>query len=315
MTKLYVGIDISKDSLDMAIHDSDKQWHFTNSEVGISKICTLLLKLEPALVVFEATGGYELPLCISLEERGIPVALMNPRQIRDFAKATGKLAKTDRLDARAIAHFAAAINPKPQSLSENQEVKDIVTRRSQIVQMLVSEKNRLRSAHKSTKVRIQDHIEWLEKELDEIDCELRRQIKENPDWKEKDKILQSIPGVGPVLSITLLSGLPELGKLDRKKIAALTGVAPLNRDSGTMRGKRTIWGGRAKVRSMLYMGTLVAIRHNPVISEFYQRLCGYGKSKKTAITACMHKLLSIVNAMIRTRIVWRPTTFYPNLAN
>lgn len=305
MTKLYVGIDISKDSLDMAIHDSEKQWHFANSEAGIQKICKLMANLNPTLVVCEATGGYEMPLCIHMGETGIPVALINPRQIRDFAKATGKLAKTDRLDARAIAHFAAAIHPKPQVIAENQDIKDIVTRRSQLVQMVIAEKNRLRSARKNTKMRIQAHIEWLEAELDEIDRGLRKQIKENPDLKEKDKILQSIPGVGPVVSGTMIAGLPELGKLDRKKIAALTGVAPLNRDSGTMRGKRTIWGGRSKVRTMLYIGTLVAIRYNPIIKTFYQRLFEAGKSKKTAIIACMHKLLNIINVMIRNRSLWR----------
>jgi len=315
MEKKYAGIDISKNNLDVAIHNSEKQWRFNNNHAGINQMCKLLIELDPAIVVFEATGGYEIPVYASLEEKGIPVALINPRQIRDFAKATGKLAKTDILDARAIAHFAAALNPTPRPLSENQEMKDIVTRRIQIMQMIVAEKNRLRSATKSMKVRIQAHIKWLEKEIDDIDQKIRRHIKENPDWKEKDKILQSIPGVGPVLSVTLLAGLPELGKLDRKKIAALTGLAPLNCDSGTKHGKRIIWGGRAKVRSMLYMGTLVAIRHNPIISAFYQRLCSFGKPKKIAITACMHKLLNIANAMMRSRVPWKYATLCINVIN
>ena len=305
MTKMYIGIDISKENLDVAIHESDKQWRFTNDLGGISKVCEVLVQLKPSLVVFEATGGYELPLYVSLEEAGLPAAPVNPRQIRDFAKATGKLAKTDTLDARAIAHFGAALHPEPRPLPENQEIKEIVARRTQLIQMMTAEKNRLRSARKRMKTRIEAHIAWLEKELEIIDKELREHINENPAWKEKDDLLQSAPGVGPVLSITLLAGLPELGMLDRKKIAALSGVAPLNRDSGTMRGKRTIRGGRAMVRAMLYMGTLVAIRHNPVIRAFYQQLCARGKPKKIAITACMHKFLTILNAIIRTKTQWR----------
>jgi len=305
MEKPYIGIDISKDSLDVAIHASSKQWHFTNDPAGISRVCELLAKLEPALVVFEATGGYEIPLYVSLGESGLPVAPVNPRQVRDFAKASGKLAKTDTLDAKAIAHFGAALKPEPRAFPESQELKEIVARRNQLVQMITAEKNRFRSARQGIKARIQAHIKWLEEELENIDLELRQSIKKNPAWKEKDTLLQSVPGVGPVLSTTLLAGLPELGKLDGRQIAALVGVAPLNRDSGTLRGKRSIWGGRARVRGALYMAALVATRFNPVIRDFYGRLCAEGKCKKVAITACMRKLLTILNAIAKHRTPWQ----------
>jgi transposase len=308
----YIGIDISRDSLDMAIHESDKPQQFTNNPDGIRKVCALLTKLKPALIVFEATGGYEMPLYISLNEAKLPAAPVNPRQVRDFAKATGKLAKTDTLDARVIAHFAAVLHPEPRPIPESQEIKEIVARRNQLVQMIVAEKNRLHSAHESIKVRIQAHIQWLGEELDNTNKELEQSISNNPEWQKKDALLQSMPGVGPVLSTTLLADLPELGKLNRRQIAALTGVAPLNRDSGTLRGKRVIWGGRSTVRGALYMATLVATRFNPVIKQVYQRLLSAGKLKKVALTACMRKLLIILNAMVKHNTSWSCTPILLN---
>ncbi len=304
MEKVYVGIDISKDSLDVAVHASDKQWRFTNDHSGITKLCKMLGKLSPALVVFEATGGYEMPLYLGLDEAGLPAAPVNARQIRDFARSTGKLAKTDSLDARVIAHFGCAIQPTPRPVPDTQELKIVQARRVQLMEMITAETNRLRGTPKALKRRIEAHITWLKKELAEIDRQLKETIEKNPIWREKDNLLQSTPGVGPTLSATLIAQLPELGTLDRRQIAALVGVAPLNRDSGTMHGRRIVWGGRANVRAVLYMATLVASRFNPVIRDFYSRLCSAGKRKKVALTACMRKLLTILNAMLKHHIPW-----------
>ena len=308
----YIGIDISRDTLDIAIQGDDKPRQFMNNQDGIRKVCDFLSRLKPTLIVFEATGGYEMPLYIALNEANLPAAPVNPRQVRDFAKATGKLAKTDVLDARVIAHFAAALHPQPRTIPESQEIKEIVARRNQLVQMIVAEKNRLHSARKSIKARIQAHIQWLEEELDSTNKELEQSIRDNPEWQKKNDLLQSMPGVGPVLSTTLLADLPELGKLNRRQIAALTGVAPLNRDSRTLRGKRTIWGGRATVRGALYMATLVATRFNPEISQLYQRLLSAGKLKKVAIVACMRKLLIILNSMVKHNTKWSYTPIVIN---
>jgi transposase len=302
--KAYVGIDISRDTLDMAVYGEDKLWQFKNNPKDIARLCSLMNKVKPALVVFEATGGYEMPLYIALCEAGLPAAPVNPRQVRDFAKATGKLAKTDALDAKVIARFASVMLPDPRPIPESQEIKEIVARRNQLVQMIVAEKNRLHNAREKIKERIQTHIQWLEEELDSTNKELALSIEGNPEWQKKNALLQNVPGVGPVLATTLLSDLPELGKLNRKQIAALAGVAPLNRDSGSMRGKRAIWGGRATVRASLYMGTLVAARYNPVISQLYQRLLEAGKCKKVALVACMRKLLTILNSMVRYNTKW-----------
>lgn len=304
MAETYVGIDVSRDSLDVAIHASDKGWRFTNDPDGISKLCAFLVELKPALVVFEATGGYEMPLYVGLDEAGLPAAPVNPRQIKDFARATGRLAKTDILDARVIARFGFALHPEARHIPGSQEIKEIIARRTQLVQMITAEKNRLRSARKSIRTRIQSHIDWLEKEMDDVDSQLEQSIKDNPEWSKKDKLLRSAPGVGPVLSTTLLAELPELGTLDRKQIAALVGVAPLNCDSGTKRGKRVIWGGRATVRGPLYMAALVATRFNPTIRQLYHRLLSAGKLKKIALTACMRKLIVILNAMVKHGTPW-----------
>lgn len=304
--KIYVGIDVSKDTMEVAVHGDGQHWSFPNDEGGISKIVSKFRELTPALVVLEATGGFEVPLAAELGIAKIPTAVINPRQIRDFAKSVGMLAKTDILDARIIARFAATVQPTPHPIPgiEAQELGAITARRRQIVNMITAEKNRLSTASKTVKPRIRAHINWLEKELNDVNRNLRQKVQDSPIWQEKDKLMQSVPGVGPNLSITILAELPELGTLNRKQIAALVGVAPLNRDSGTLRGKRTIWGGRATVRTALYMAALSAKRYNPVIRRFYERLCAAGKPKKVALTACMRKLLTILNAMLKYGTRW-----------
>jgi transposase len=304
---MYVGIDVSKDNLDLAVHTGREVRRFANTPIGISKVLRHVMGIGPALVVMEATGGYEISLAVALGEAGIPAAVVNPRQARDYARSTGKLAKSDAIDARMLAEFAATVRPEPRPLadSQTQELKDILARRSQINEMITAEKNRLQRARGPLREHIRAHVAWLEKALAEMDSELKRFIEESPIWREKDDLLKSVPGIGPVLSSTLVADLPELGRLNRKQIAALVGVAPFNRDSGKMRGKRSCWGGRANVRATLYMGALVATRHNPVIKAFYERLCAAGKAKKAAITACMRKLLTIVNSMIKHHSLWR----------
>jgi transposase len=305
--KAYVGIDVSKETLDVAVHATDRRWRFANSDKGITETVACLEEMCPTLVVLEATGGMECPLAAALAVAGIPLVVTNPRQVRDFARATGRLAKTDAIDARVLAHFAAAVHPESRRLpdSQEQELKAILARRRQLIEMLTAERNRLHSARsKAVKVNIKAHIDWLEKEMTHIDHDLEQSIRQSPIWREKDDLLKSVPGVGPVLSTTILADLPELGLLNRRQIAALVGVAPFNRDSGHMRGQRTVWGGRAVVRSALYMATLVATRHNPIIRDFYRHLLSQGKPKKLALTACMRKLLTILNAMVKHQTPW-----------
>lgn len=309
--QVYAGVDVSKDNLDMAIYPTKQHFSFTNDNKGIAKVVTHLKELGPELVVLEATGGFEMPLAAALGVARVPVAVVNPRHVRDFAKATGRLAKTDALDAQVIAHFAGTVCPPPRPLpdAQSEELEAMVTRRHQLMEMLVAEKNRLSTAPKTVRKYIQAHITWLEKELGKIEDDLSRTIQESPIWREKDNLLQSTPGIGPTVSAVLLTELPELGTLNRRQIAALVGVAPLNRDSGTLRGKRTVWGGRARVRAALYMSALVATRHNPVIRAFYQRLCVAGKAKKVALTACMRKLLTILNSMLKHNAFWTNNLF------
>ena len=306
-TKRYVGIDVAKDHLDIAIRPSGEHWTIEYTQEQIEKLAARLKKEAVELVVMEATGGFEIEVATILALVGLAVSVVNPRQVRDFGKSTGKLAKTDRLDAQLIAHFGEAIRPEARFLSDEQarQLEAMVIRRRQLVEMLVAEKNRLRITHKQLQKRVQEHIGWLEKELDDIEKDLNRSIRESPIWREKDDLLRSVPGIGPVSASVLLASLPELGQLDRKKIAALVGVAPFNRDSGKLRGKRSIWGGRADVRSVLYMAALSATRFNPVIREFYQRLRKVGKETKVALTACMRKLLTILNASLHYSTPWK----------
>ena len=303
---VYVGIDVSKNHVDVAVRPTGQTWTISNDESGIRELVSRLKALDPAIVVLESTGGLELPSVAALAAAALPVAIVNPRQVRDFARATGTLAKTDALDAIALAHFADAVRPvvRPLKDAETQVLSSLVARRHQVVSIVVAEKNRLRSAITAVRPRIEAHIAWLEQELSDIDEGLRQTLRSSPEWREKDDILRSVPGVGEQLSLALLSQLPELGTLNRREVAALVGVAPFNRDSGTLRGKRQIWGGRARLRAVLYMGAMVASRFNPVIRDFYQRLLAAGKPKKVALTACMRKLLVILNAMLKSRSHW-----------
>ena len=305
-TPVFVGIDVAKAQLDLALRPGGR-FSVANDEAGVAQILDRLRAVSPALVVLEATGGLEIPLTGALAAAGMPVVVVNPRQVRDFAKATGQLAKTDALDAQVLAQFAEVLRPAPRPLpdAQTQTLAALLTRRRQLVEMLTAEKNRLASAHTPVRTSLRTHITWLERELAHTDRDLAAAIHESPVWREKDELLRSVPGVGPVLTTTLLATVPELGTLTGKQMAALVGVAPLSRDSGTLRGKRTVWGGRAQVRAALYMAALVATRYNPAIKTCYQRLCQAGKAKKLALTACMRKLLTILNAMLKTRTPWR----------
>ena len=305
---IYVGIDVAKAQLDVAVRPTDDRWVVPNDDAGIRQLMSRLKALGPALVVLEATGGLELPIVAALAAEESPVVVVNPRQVRDFAKATGKLAKTDALDAAVLAHFAEAVRPpvRPLRGAETQVLNSLTARRHQVMTMLVSEKNRLSAATTvAVRPRIEAQIAWLQRELDDLDKSLRETLRQSPVWREKDDLLRTVPGVGKQLSLTLLAYLPELGTLDRRQVAALVGVAPFNRDSGTLRGRRTVWGGRARIRAVLYMGALAASRYNPVIRDFYQRLVAAGKPKKLALTACMRKLPVIFNSMLRHRSPWQ----------
>jgi transposase len=303
----FIGIDVSKARLDVAAVPQEESWSEAHEEKGIESLVKALKKQRPNLIALEATGGLEIPLAGALAAAALPVVVVNPRQVRDFAKATGKLAKTDSLDALILARFGEAVRPQVRPLKdeEAQELSALVTRRRQVVEMITAEKNRLMTAPKRVQRDIRAHIRWLEKRLDDTNENVKKLIKSSPIWREKDQLLQSVPGVGPTLSATLLCQLPELGTLDRRQMAALVGVAPLNRDSGLFRGRRTAWGGRAQVRAVLYMSALAAVRYNPVLRNFYLRLCEAGKPKKVALTAYMRKLLTILNAIIKNRTPWQ----------
>lgn len=307
--QIFVGIDVSKAQVDMALRPKGRL-SAPNTEAGIAQILTRLRAVSPTLVVMEATGGLEIPLTGALAAAGIPVVVVNPRQVRDFAKATGKLAKTDALDAQMLARFADVMRPEPRPLpdAETRALAALLSRRRQLVEMLTAERNRLMSVHTPVRKSLRTHIAWLERAIQQPDTALTEAIRQSPVWREKEELLQSTPGVGPVVTTTLLATLPELGTVTGKQLSALVGVAPFNRDSGMLRGTRTVWGGRAQVRAVLYMGALVATRFNPVIRAFYQRLCAAGKAKKVALTACMRKLLTILNAMMKHRTRWAHTT-------
>jgi len=304
---IFVGIDVSKEHLDVCVRPSGEQFRVANDEVGIGKVVTKLQELSATLTVMEATGGFEVPAASALAAAGLPLSVVNPRQIRDFAKSSGRLAKTDALDAQVLALFAERVRPEPRPLDDEQTqaLSTLLTRRRQIVDMIVAETNRMHGCHEPTmRGSIFKHVQWLRKELKDVDKDLGNKLRESAVWREKDALYRSVPGVGPVTSRTLLADVPELGTLTRGQIAALIGVAPLNVDSGTMRGKRRIWGGRASVRSVLYMATLVATKSNPVIRAFYERLLAAGKAKKVALVASMRKLLVTLNAMARDGKPW-----------
>jgi transposase len=310
-TESFVGIDVAKAELVVGERPSATQWAVPNEEAGIRTLTERLRTARPALIVLEATGGYELAAVAALVAAGLPVVVVNPRQVRDFARATGQLAKTAALDAGVLALFAERVRPpvRPLASEAQADLAAVLARRRQLLEMLVAERNRLGQVFvretKLVKRSLKQHIAYLERELRMTDTELGDRIRKSPVWCAQDDLLRSVPGVGPILAVTLLAELPELGTLTRKEIAKLVGVAPLNRDSGTLRGQRTIVGGRSAVRAALYMAALVATRHNAAIRTFYQRLVAAGKPKKLALTACMRKLLIILNAIMKTNTRWQ----------
>jgi transposase len=308
MGQTFIGIDVSKDRLDVHVLPSEEAFAVGRDSEGLVALIERLGSLDIHLAVLEATGGFEQTVAAALVAAKIPLAVVNPRQIRDFARATGKLAKTDALDAKAIANFAAKVQPEPRPVPDEQAraLGELIARRRQVIDMMTAERNRRRQLTSRRLLKSVDRLlAVLQKELTELDNEVGDDIRGTPAWRERDELLQSVPGIGDVVARTLIADLPELGRLDRKQIAALVGVAPLNRDSGKMRGKRTTWGGRAKVRCALYMAALVASRRNPVLKAFYQRLLRAGKAKKLALTAVMRKLLTILNAMVRDNRKWQ----------
>jgi len=304
----FVGIDVAKATLDIATRPDGERWSVPNDEAGISALVARLRPLAPALIVLEATGGFETATVAAVATAGLAVVVAKPRQVRDFARATGQLAKTDVLDAQVLALFAERVRPEPRPLPDEaaRGLDALLTRRRQLLEMRTAEQNRLGFAAAAVRRDITQHIHWLERRLRDVDSDLEQVIRTSPLWRAKEDLLRTVPGVGPVVSRTLLGELPELGTLTHKQIAALVGVAPRARDSGTLRGKRMVWGGRAPVRAALYMGALVAARHNPVIRAFYARLRTAGKPAKVALVACMRKLLTILNAILRTGTPWRP---------
>jgi len=304
----FVGIDVAKAELEVVVRPSGARWTVTNDASGLAQLQERLQALAPALIVLEATGGYEVAVVAALATAALPVVVLNARQVRDFARATGRLAKTDAIDAGVLAHFAEVVRPPVRPLPDamTQSLQAWLMRRRQLVEMLLAEEQRRSRAPRPIQRQIDQHVRWLRAQLGAVEKDLAQTLRASPVWREKDDLLRSVPGVGPVLTTTLLGDVPELGQLNRKQIAALIGVAPLNRDSGTYRGRRAVWGGRARVRATLYMASLTAARYNPVIRAFYERLVAAGKPKKVALTACMRKLLTILNAMIARRTAWKP---------
>jgi transposase len=304
MEQTFIGIDVSKDRLDVYVRPSEASFAVTRDGKGLADLIERLGPLDPYLVVLEATGGLELTLAAALVAAGMPLAVINPRQIRDFARATGQLAETDALDAKAIVLFAEKVRPEPRPVPDEQAraLGELIARRRQLIEMMIAERNRRAQLSSRRLIKSVDQLlALMQKQLSEVGDSIRG----TPAWRERDELLKSVPGVGNIVARTLIADLPELGRLDRKQIAALVGVAPFNRDSGKMRGRRTTWGGRAKIRSILYMAALVASRHNPVLKVFYQRLLHAGKAKKLALTAVMRKLLTILNAMVRDNRRWQ----------
>jgi transposase len=311
--RVFVGIDIAQDELVIALRPSGQCWAVPNTPTAWADLAQTLTVQHPECIVLEATGGLERPLTTALAAAGLPVAVVNPRQVRDFARAIGRLAKTDALDAHVLAHFAAAVAPEPRPpLDAAAQVLDaVVDRRRQLRDMLVAERNRLRQADPVVRPGIERHVEWLERELEAIEKDRDERVAQDPIWQAKVQLLQSVPSIGPAIATTLLARLPELGTLGRKEITALVGLAPHSRDSGTMRGRRRIWGGRSDVRAALYMGAVNGLRWNPTIQAFYARLKAAGKPPKVALTACMGKLLRILNHLVATNQEWDATKLSP----
>jgi transposase len=305
---VFVGIDVSKTGLDVHVLPMGAAWSVANDDVGHRALAARLVELNPTLVVLEATGGYQNQAVAELAAHKLSVAVVNPRQVRDFAKATGRLAKTDAIDASVLASFAQAIRPEPRPLldEQSQELLAMVGRRRQLIEMRTAEKNHL-EACRVARVRkdIESTIQWLNRRIKDVDDDLDKLIRSLPLWQAREDLLSSVQGVGPTTARTLMTALPELGKLDRRKLAALAGLAPFNHDSGAMRGKRAIRGGRSEVRTVLYMATMSATRFNPTIRAMYTRLVDRGKAKKVALIACARKLLAILNAMVRTNTPWK----------
>jgi transposase len=310
MPASFVGLDIAKDHIDVCVRPTDEPWQADQTDDGRTALVARLVALTPALVVVESTGGYETPIVTALAVAQVPVAVVNPRQVRDFAKAIGRLAKTDTRDAAVLALFAERVRPDVRPLPDeaHQELVALVMRRRQLVDMLTAERNRLATARRSVRASVQQHVRWLERRIHDTDTDLTTTIQQSPLWRAKDDLLRSVPGVGPITAQMLIALLPELGALSRREIASLVGVAPLNRDSGQQRGRRIVWGGRATVRGPLYMATLVAVRRNPVLRVFYQRLRTAGKPPLVALVAAMRKLLTILNAMVKHQQSWQPVT-------
>lgn len=308
MEASFVGIDVSKKQLDVHVRPSGEAFVVARDAEGLAMLVERLRSLGVHLVVLEATGGFETTAAAAIAAAQLPLAVVNPRQIRDFARAIGRLAKTDTLDAEVIARFAEAVRPetRPIATEEAQALGELVARRRQLLEMIVAETNRRRHLTQPRLIRGLDrHLKALQLELSELEQDLDDQIRGSPVWREKEDLLRSAPGIGPTTARVLIAELPELGSLDRRKIAALVGLAPINRDSGVMRGARHIAGGRAIVRSALYMATVAATRHNPLIGSFYKRLRAVGKPAKVALVAAAHKLLTILNAMLRENTAWR----------
>jgi transposase len=310
-TATFVGLDVSKTQIDGVARPGDAPLRVPHTEEGIAALVSQLRALRPTLIVLEATGGYEVDVATALALVPLPVAIVNPRQVRDFAKALGRLAKTDTIDAQVLALFAERVRPEPRGLPDDahQELAAIIARRRQLVEMLVAERNRLALARQAVRADLRQHIRWLERRLGDIDGQIASLIRQSPLWRTQENLLRSVPGIGPVTASAIIVGLPELGRITRRQIAALVGCAPLNHDSGQWRGQRITWGGRATVRRVLYMATLVATRWNPVIRGFYRRLRDAGKPPRVAVIAAMRKLLTILNAIAKHQTPWR--TFAP----
>jgi transposase len=303
---MFVGLEVAKAQLDLALRPTGERWAVTNDAPGIAALVARLQAVQPTLIVREATGGYHRAVVAALAAAALPLGVVHPRQGRDFAKATGQLATTDTLDARAVAHFAEAVRPalRPLPDAQTEALRALLARRRQLIALRRAAQNRLENASPRLRADLVAHIAWLAQHVATLDDDLDTTLQASPVWRERETLSRSVPGIGPVCARTLVLDLPELGTFSRQRIAALVGVAPFNRDSGPLRGPRTTWGGRAHVRATLYMSALVAVRSNPVLKAFYQRLCTAGKAKKGALTACMRKLVTILNAMVKHQKPW-----------